>query len=148
MLRWLLPVLAWGGFAVSLLIHITTWTGASLFESTPVVWGVVLGVSLFLIPLAITRRVRIGAEMQNPYLTRLMPDWMETVIAVVWVYAFVTSLLSLYLIRYGAADMDDTYALRCYTAVAMFFFLTPALPFWYRRDKMKREDINRELGRR
>jgi hypothetical protein len=144
-MRRLLPILAWGGAGLSLLIHLTTWLSVSVFESAPVVWGLLLGVAVFLLPLALTRRVRIGAEMQNPYLTTLMPDWMERLIAVVWVYAFVIGLLSLILIQSGAEEMRDTYALRCYTAVAMFFFLTPALPFWYRRDKMKREDIAREL---
>jgi hypothetical protein len=124
-----------------------TWVGVRAFECAPVVWGLLLGVAMFLLPLALTRRVRIGAEMQNPYLTTLMPDWMETLIAVVWAYAFVIGLMSLVLIQFGAENMRDTYALRCYTAAAMFFFLTPALPFWYRRDKMKREDIARELRR-
>jgi hypothetical protein len=148
MLRRILPMLAWGGFAFSLIVHLTTWFGQSPLESAACVWALALGVALFLLPLAITQRVRIGGEMHNPYLTALMPDWIEQVIWVIWVYALVTSLFSLYLIMTGAEDMRDTYALRCYTAVAMFFYLTPALPFWYRRSKMKQEDIERELGRR
>ncbi len=152
-------IIAFTGFFISLIIHLTTFFGIDPAKHIPLVWGLHVGIFVVFIPMVLFQ----GSTKRKDYWSRFfgtMPRWTRYTVKAFSVYAIMNFALFFFLSRGGTPDVRDgkyvlhnhgnvireltqdeyewqnAYIVRGFSGHWMFFYLMPALFFWYRKSEL------------
>jgi hypothetical protein len=167
-LRQYFSLLAFVGFAVSLIIHLLTFLGLNLNERVPWIWILHLGIFIVFVPMLIAP---LNWERKHWWRNFLapMPKWVHYIAYGFFAYGIINFLIFISLSMEGSPDIrDGKYVLRSdgrvedqrvireiskeeydlrndrivrgFSGHWMIFYLIPALYFWFPRSEIKEDD--------
>ena len=153
--RRLVGVLAFAGFGISLLVHLSTFFGIHLQDTIPAVWLLHLGIFIVFIPMVFaTQKLQHRKDFWRSFFST-MPKWTGILAKGLFVYAFLNFALFFVLSKGGVPERRDekyvlhahgqiikeltreeydwqqAYVLRGFSGHWMVFYLIPALYFFY-----------------
>lgn len=153
-----LAIIAFVGFFLSLMVHLTTFLGIDPSKRAPFVWGLHVGIFIVFIPMLIYQRsepkgYNFGAFMAS------MPNLARYAIVGLFVYAVLNFALFFLLSEGGVPherdgkyvldnhgavirelseeeyELQKAYIVRGFSGHWMVFYLVPALLLWPRREE-------------
>jgi hypothetical protein len=156
MARRIIAIIAFAGFASSLFVHLATFFGIDAGGRVPCVWGLhvlLFPLAFLMIYSAPPRGFKSRASWDD--LAASMPRWAKKAVGIFFAYALINFIIFLFLAggdvpivqdgkyilkRHGKIIQELTkekytwqnaYILRGFSGHWMFFYLVPALYFWY-----------------
>jgi hypothetical protein len=150
-----LSLVAFAGFFMSLLVHVTTFFGIDPSKHVPFVWALHLGIFVVFIPMVIYQRPKLRKNNWRIFIDAV-PRWARYAVKGFFAYALINFALFFYLSGGGVPEVRDgryvlhnhgkvirelsedeyelqnAYVLRGFSGHWMLFYLIPALFFWYR----------------
>jgi hypothetical protein len=151
----LLGILSAISFTLALVVHGLTFAHIDIMETIPAVWVLHVGIFVVFVPLVFSARRLSGADQKYRDFQSLFPEWANTLITVVFIYAIVNFVVFMFLSHGGVPAIRDgqfilhshgklvrvltekeyhvqrAYVVRGFSGHWLVFYLVPALFFLF-----------------
>lgn len=155
-----LGILSATGFCLALIVHTLTFAHIDVMEVFPSVWLLHIGIFVVFVPLVFSARRLSGANPKYRDFRSLFPEWANTLITVVFIYAIVNFVVFMFLSHGGVPAIRDgqfilhshgklvrvlteqeyhvqrAYVVRGFSGHWLVFYLVPALYFLFKKNRV------------
>ena len=119
-------LLAFIGFILSLIIHLSTFFGPGISVTNPLTLALHLGLFVVFIPFIISARRSVGRRMTLSVLREILPSWAVLAMILLFVYAVINFLL----LFMGGLETGTPIA-RGFSGHWLVFYFTPFVYFMF-----------------